>query len=318
MTLSEIVYSHKSDEYITPEYLYEPLNEIFNFELDPATTRDNPLKTKFFFTKRENGLFRSWPAVNTFLNPPYSETELWVKKTYEQFRINSKINPQLSIVMLVAARTDTKWMHQYVLPFVRNKNIFSSDPIDDKVKWAAGLMDGECCIFIRKGQVTELTKHKSTLYDMGLHVAMTNKSTIYRLRDIFNVGWIQEQNRNNPKWKKSWRWTCRSNAARYVLSLVEPYLFNKREEARLALEFQELGSARNRRKPTDPDLLIKRENIYTKMRELKLPLESKVFDEPYYKELDIEIKFIRGRLKFRGQENSAPFPSILLIFRNAD
>ena len=29
-----------------------------------------------------------------------------------------------------------------------------------------------------------------------------------------------------------------------------------------------------------------------------------------------EIRFIKGRLKFSGHENSAPFPSMLVIFRN--
>lgn len=28
-----------------------------------------------------------------------------------------------------------------------------------------------------------------------------------------------------------------------------------------------------------------------------------------------EIRFIRGRLKFNGAKNSAPFPSLLVIFR---
>lgn len=107
MTLPKIVLSHKSDEYITPESLYKTLNETFNFKLDPATTDDNPLRTEFFYTKENDGL-------NTFINPPYSKTKLWVRKAYDQ--INCKSNPQLAIVMLVASRTDTKWFHQIVLP----------------------------------------------------------------------------------------------------------------------------------------------------------------------------------------------------------
>lgn len=31
-----------------------------------------------------------------------------------------------------------------------------------------------------------------------------------------------------------------------------------------------------------------------------------------------EIRFIRGRLKFGGQKNSAPFPSAIIIFRGKD
>ena len=30
-----------------------------------------------------------------------------------------------------------------------------------------------------------------------------------------------------------------------------------------------------------------------------------------------EIRFVRGRLKFGGSKNSAPFPSMVVIFRGA-
>lgn len=29
-----------------------------------------------------------------------------------------------------------------------------------------------------------------------------------------------------------------------------------------------------------------------------------------------EVRFLRGRLKFNGSKNSAPFPSVILVFRN--
>ena len=45
-----------------------------------------------------------------FCNPPYGrEIGLWVKKAYEE-----SLNGQL-IVMLLPARTDTKWFHDYIL-----------------------------------------------------------------------------------------------------------------------------------------------------------------------------------------------------------
>lgn len=31
-----------------------------------------------------------------------------------------------------------------------------------------------------------------------------------------------------------------------------------------------------------------------------------------------EIRFIKGRLKFSGAKNSAPFPSMIVIFRNME
>jgi site-specific DNA-methyltransferase (adenine-specific) len=38
----------------------------------------------------------------------------------------------------------------------------------------------------------------------------------------------------------------------------------------------------------------------------------------YVIEHNAEIRFIKGRLKFGGQKNSAPFPSAVVIFRKVD
>jgi site-specific DNA-methyltransferase (adenine-specific) len=109
------VFSRKSDEYITPEWLYDKLNWIYELRLDPTTTRDNPLNTEFYYTKADNGLNKDWEPVNTFINPPYSQVGKWAAKANEQFLVNLKKNPQLTIVMLVAARTDSRWFHDIVI-----------------------------------------------------------------------------------------------------------------------------------------------------------------------------------------------------------
>ena len=41
--------------------------------------------------------------------------------------------------------------------------------------------------------------------------------------------------------------------------------------------------------------------------------DTKAFHEYIYHQA--EIRFIKGRLKFKGAKNSAPFPSMLVIFR---
>jgi phage N-6-adenine-methyltransferase len=40
-----------------------------------------------------------------------------------------------------------------------------------------------------------------------------------------------------------------------------------------------------------------------------------VFHESIYNQPNVEVRFIKGRLKFGGSENSAPFPSMLVVFR---
>ena len=45
-----------------------------------------------------------------FCNPPYSNIKAWIKKAYQESHKDNTV-----IVMLVPARTDTRWFHQYVL-----------------------------------------------------------------------------------------------------------------------------------------------------------------------------------------------------------
>ncbi len=121
---TDVMFSKKSDEWQTPPDLYNFLNHFFEFKLDPCTTKDNPLKTKYYFTKEihltddeEDGLNEPWPNVSTFVNPPYSEIKKWITKIKEewQYRLDyHSLDDECSwgvkpIVILVPARVDTQW-----------------------------------------------------------------------------------------------------------------------------------------------------------------------------------------------------------------
>jgi len=43
--------------------------------------------------------------------------------------------------------------------------------------------------------------------------------------------------------------------------------------------------------------------------------DTKYFHEFIYKKKNVEIRFIKGRLKFSGAKSSAPFPSMIVIFK---
>jgi phage N-6-adenine-methyltransferase len=93
----------------TPRNLYNKLDEEFHFELDPCTTTNN-LQTKHYFTKEDDGLKMDWLKLRTFVNPPYGrELIKWVKKCYEESNKGSLV------VMLIPARTNTNWFHDYIL-----------------------------------------------------------------------------------------------------------------------------------------------------------------------------------------------------------
>ena len=101
-------FSSKTNEWATPKDLFARLNDEFKFTLDPCATPENAKCAKFF-TKEDDGLKQSWEAERVFCNPPYGrELGKWVEKAYQ-----SRTLAQV-IVMLIPARTDTKYFHQYI------------------------------------------------------------------------------------------------------------------------------------------------------------------------------------------------------------
>jgi len=107
----KVMFSSASDEYATPQSFYDKLNMEFNFQLDPASSPDNH-KCWSFYTMEEDGLSKSWKLLHgsVFCNPPYSKVAKWIEKGYTESAEHST-----TVVMLVPARTDTKWFHQYCM-----------------------------------------------------------------------------------------------------------------------------------------------------------------------------------------------------------
>jgi phage N-6-adenine-methyltransferase len=105
------LFSYTTEEYITPKWLYDQLNEEFHFELDPCTTEDNPLHTLHYCTKDMDGLSKDWRMFSSvYVNPPYGRDVIkWVKKAYYSTDCGGTV-----VVMLLPARTDTKWFHDYI------------------------------------------------------------------------------------------------------------------------------------------------------------------------------------------------------------
>jgi len=89
----------------TPQKFFDELNSEFNFTLDPCATTETA-KCKKFYTKEDDGLSKDWTDEKVFCNPPYgSAIKNWVKKCSEEKAL---------VVMLIPARTDTKYFHEYI------------------------------------------------------------------------------------------------------------------------------------------------------------------------------------------------------------
>ena len=109
MAMNRSLLSSKSNEWATPQSVFDELNKEFNFTLDPAATSENA-KCQRFFTKEQDGLKQDWSGETVFCNPPYGrEIGKWVEKCY-----NEHIKHNITVVMLIPSRTDTTYFHDYI------------------------------------------------------------------------------------------------------------------------------------------------------------------------------------------------------------
>lgn len=103
------LFSSASEEWATPQELFDKLNEEFNFTLDPCATPQNH-KCEQYFTKEQDGLKMDWGGQCVFCNPPYGRSlKEWVKKCYTE-----SLKEGTVVVMLIPARTDTQYFHDYI------------------------------------------------------------------------------------------------------------------------------------------------------------------------------------------------------------
>lgn len=66
--MEKSLFSSNSDQWATPQYIFDELNKEFNFTLDPCADEKNH-KCEKFFTKNENGLIQDWGGDASVLQP---------------------------------------------------------------------------------------------------------------------------------------------------------------------------------------------------------------------------------------------------------
>ena len=113
---TEVMFSSRTDMWETPAAFFRALDAEFHFTLDVCAVPENA-KCKVFYTPEQDGLAQNWGGC-CWCNPPYGrEIGKWVKKAAEA---------ECTVVMLLPARTDTAWFHDYIygkseIRFVRGR-----------------------------------------------------------------------------------------------------------------------------------------------------------------------------------------------------
>ena len=145
------LFSSASNEYETPQNLFDKLNTEFKFDCDAAAHAGNCKVGKFFAKDSV------WDALKTdwlskgkvfFLNPPYGQIAAFMKKAYEE-SLNGAI-----IVCLIPARTDTRYFHDYCMKsheirFIKGRLKFTNLTLGDK-KLTSATFPSCICIFNHK------------------------------------------------------------------------------------------------------------------------------------------------------------------------
>jgi len=109
--MNKALFSSSKKEWCTPKDFFEKLDAEYHFTLDTAATNENAL-CRDYYTPETDGLAQPWnPKTGAvFCNPPYGrEIGKWVKKAYEEAQKQG-----VKIVMLLPARTDTSYFHDYI------------------------------------------------------------------------------------------------------------------------------------------------------------------------------------------------------------
>lgn len=127
----------ESDLWETPQWLFDELNEEFNFEIDLCANKDNHKCNMYF----NNYLVKDMSTGSllgfniAFMNPPYSNPLPFINKAYEDSKY-------CKIVMLIKCDTSTKawgvfWNYRKDMwwalkPGTKDKFITNSNPIGPK------------------------------------------------------------------------------------------------------------------------------------------------------------------------------------------
>ena len=98
------LFTSNTDQWATPQDFFDELNNEFHFDLDVCADDTNH-KCDKYYTKEQDGLAQKWSGF-VWCNPPYGkEIGKWVKAVSEYVGGG---------VMLLPARTDTRWFHDYI------------------------------------------------------------------------------------------------------------------------------------------------------------------------------------------------------------
>lgn len=105
--MNKVLFSSNSVDWSTPIWLFNILDHKFHFNVDLCASDSNHLCDIYY--SLENSCFNcDLEGYSIFCNPPYSRNMYsFISKCYDLSKKNK-------VVMLLPARTDTRWFHDFI------------------------------------------------------------------------------------------------------------------------------------------------------------------------------------------------------------
>lgn len=124
-------FNSEKQDWVTPQSFFNKLNESFNFTVDLAADKTNA-KCEKFYSVEDDALTKDWIGV-CWINPPYGSSKRYALKNWVIKAFNESRKHGSTIVMLIPARTNTEWFHEYCMKanklfFVKGRLKFSNAP----------------------------------------------------------------------------------------------------------------------------------------------------------------------------------------------
>lgn len=138
---------------------------------------------------------------------------------------------------------------------------------ETELAYLAGFFDGEGCINISRS-VKKTKPHHSPGYSLQVVISQNDHDLLAEWQAKMNLGSIQCRDMSEVGYGITYAWHITAKQAMGFLRTLLPYLRLKKEQAELAISFQENIGRHNQYNMTN-DVLENRETIYKRLQEMK-------------------------------------------------
>jgi hypothetical protein len=132
--------------------------------------------------------------------------------------------------------------------------------------YVAGIVDGEGCIQVQKYKKRK--RERSTPYKLQLRVSNTDLRLVQHLQSLF-PGYIYNGSEKRKNRRNQFYWHVNGKKAAHILEKLVPFLVSKKDQAEIAIAFQDTFNQYYGIYGLPKEIIAFREECYQKCRKLK-------------------------------------------------